>query len=279
MSAAEAALALEFPRTRTIRRPDARGGPRRRRAGRVRAGPSRGEGSKTIREARREPPRAATILRLAAEEGRRLAGETLPFDSREGSENRVGYYFRFPAGVVAAITPFNDPLAMVAHKAGPAIAAGNAVVLKPSSATPLSALRLAADLVAAGLPAGRLNVVTGSGEALGPALVTDPRVRVVTFTGGVATGAADRPGGRHQETVDGAGLQLSRDRPGRCQSGSRRAGGGVRRIRTGGAELSRSSARVRRRTPSTTRSAIVLSQRPPDSRPAGRSTKTPMSAR
>jgi glyceraldehyde-3-phosphate dehydrogenase (NADP+) len=146
------------------------------------------EGSKTIREAKREPPRAATILRLAAEEGRRLSGETLPFDSREGSENRVGYYFRFPAGVVAAITPFNDPLAMAAHKAGPAIAAGNSVVLKPSSATPLSALRLAADLVAAGLPAGRLNVVTGSGNALGPALVMDPRVRVVTFTGGVATG-------------------------------------------------------------------------------------------
>jgi glyceraldehyde-3-phosphate dehydrogenase (NADP+) len=146
------------------------------------------EGSKTIREARREPPRAATILRLAAEEGRRLAGETLPFDSRAGSENRVGYYFRFPAGIVAAITPFNDPLAMVAHKAGPAIAAGNAVVLKPSSATPLSALRFAADLLAAGLPSGRLNVVTGAGEVLGPALVTDPRVRVVTFTGGVATG-------------------------------------------------------------------------------------------
>jgi len=146
------------------------------------------EGSKTIREARREPPRAATILRLAAEEGRRLAGETLPFDSRAGSENRVGYYFRFPAGIVVAITPFNDPLAMVAHKAGPAIAAGNAVVLKPSSATPLSALRVAADLLAAGLPSGRFNVVTGSGETLGPALVTDPRVRVVTFTGGVATG-------------------------------------------------------------------------------------------
>ena len=77
---------------------------------------------------------------------------------------------------------------MVAHKVGPAIAAGNAVVLKPSSATPLSALRVAADLIAAGLPSGRLNVVTGSGEALGPTLVTDPRVRVVTFTGGVATG-------------------------------------------------------------------------------------------
>jgi glyceraldehyde-3-phosphate dehydrogenase (NADP+) len=146
------------------------------------------EGSKTIREARREPPRAAAILRLAAEEARRLAGETLPFDSSAGSENRVGYYFRFPAGIVAAITPFNDPLAMVAHKIGPALAVGNAVVLKPASATPLSALRVAADLRAAGLPPGRLNVVTGSGEDVGDALVADPRVRLVTFTGGVATG-------------------------------------------------------------------------------------------
>lgn len=146
------------------------------------------EGSKTIREARREPPRAAAILRLSAEECRRLAGETLPFDSRADSEDRVGYYFRFPVGVVAAITPFNDPLAMVAHKAGPALATGNAVVLKPSSATPLSALRFAEDLMAAGLPPGRLNIVTGWGEDLGPALVTDPRVRLVTFTGGVATG-------------------------------------------------------------------------------------------
>lgn len=148
------------------------------------------EGSKTIREARREPARAATILRLAAEEGRRLGGETLPFDSVPGSENRVGYYFRFPLGVVAAITPFNDPLAMVAHKIGPALAVGNAVVLKPASATPLSALRIADDFMAAGLPPGRLNIVTGSGEDIGAALVSDPRVRLVTFTGGVSTGEA-----------------------------------------------------------------------------------------
>jgi glyceraldehyde-3-phosphate dehydrogenase (NADP+) len=148
------------------------------------------EGSKTIREARREPKRAATILRLAAEEGRRLAGETLPFDSLRGSENRVGYYFRFPVGVVAAITPFNDPLAMVAHKIGPALAVGNAVVLKPACATPLSALRLAEDLRAAGLPAGRLNIVTGKGEDVGAALVSNPGVRLVTFTGGVSTGEA-----------------------------------------------------------------------------------------
>jgi len=146
------------------------------------------EGSKTIREARREPPRAATILRLSAEEGRRLAGETLPFDIRPGSENRVGYYFRVPVGVVAAIAPFNDPLAVAAHKVGPALAAGNAVVIKPASATPLSAFRLAEDLRAAGLPAGRLNVVAGSGEEIGYPLVTHPRVRMVTFTGGVAAG-------------------------------------------------------------------------------------------
>jgi glyceraldehyde-3-phosphate dehydrogenase (NADP+) len=90
--------------------------------------------------------------------------------------------------VVAAITPFNDPLAMIAHKVGPALAVGNAVVLKPASATPLSAVRFAEDIVAAGLPPGRLNVITGSGEALGPILVGDPRVRLVTFTGSVAAG-------------------------------------------------------------------------------------------
>lgn len=146
------------------------------------------EGSKTIREARREPPRAASILRLAAEAGRQIAGETLPFDSRSGSENRVGYYFRFPVGVVGAITPFNDPLAMTAHKVGPALAAGNAVVLKPASATPFSALMLARDLEDSGLPPGRLNVVTGAGSSIGEAIVTDKRVRLVSFTGGVETG-------------------------------------------------------------------------------------------
>jgi glyceraldehyde-3-phosphate dehydrogenase (NADP+) len=185
--AAEAAMAIDYPahaRYATLMRAadlvDSRGDDY--------AAAIAREGSKTIREARLEPPRAAAILRLSAEEGRRLAGETLPFDSRPGSENRVGYYFRFPVGVVAAILPFNDPLAMVAHKVGPALAAGNAVVLKPSTATPSSALRLAVDLMAAGLPPGRLNVVTGLGRALGDALVSDPRVRMVTFTGGVATG-------------------------------------------------------------------------------------------
>jgi len=146
------------------------------------------EGSKTIREARREPPRAANLLRFSADEGRRLAGQTLPFDCRAGSENRVGYYYRVPVGVVAAITPFNDPLAVPTHKVGPALAAGNAVVLKPSPVTPLSAFHLARDLMEAGLPAGRLSVVTGPDEEVGGALVRDPRVRLISFGGGVTTG-------------------------------------------------------------------------------------------
>ncbi len=146
------------------------------------------EGSKTISEARHEPPRAATILRLAAGESRRIAGETLPFDIRPGSENRKGYYTRRPVGIVVAIMPFNDPMAVTAHKIGPAIAAGNSVVVKPDSSTPLSILRMAEDFVAAGLPAGRLNVVTGHGSEIGDALVGDPRVRLVAFTGGVGTG-------------------------------------------------------------------------------------------
>lgn len=146
------------------------------------------EGSKAIREARREPPRAATILRLAAEEARRSTGEVLPFDIRPGSERRVGYYVRVPVGVIAAILPFNDPLAVMAHKVGPALAGGNAVVLKPDSSSPLAALRLAAHLQQAGLPAGRLNVVTGHGSEIGDALVEDERVRMISFTGGVKTG-------------------------------------------------------------------------------------------
>ena len=146
------------------------------------------EGHKTIREAQREPSRSADILRLAAEEGRRLVGETLPFDIRPGSENRQGYYFRVPVGVVAAILPFNDPLAVMAHKVGPALAGGNAVVVKPDSRSPLAVLRLAQHFLDAGLPAGRLNVVTGDGATVGPPLVQDSRVRMVTFTGGVRTG-------------------------------------------------------------------------------------------
>jgi len=146
------------------------------------------EGSKTIREARGEARRAVNTIALSGEEAKRILGETIPFDSMPGAENRVGYYYRFPIGVIAAITPFNDPLNLVAHKLGPIIAGGNSVVLKPATVTPLSALKLGEILLEAGLPPKILNIVTGYGNEIGDALVTDERVRMVTFTGGPEAG-------------------------------------------------------------------------------------------
>ncbi|NHZ84502.1 MAG: aldehyde dehydrogenase family protein [Planctomycetia bacterium] len=146
------------------------------------------EGSKTINEARKEVGRAINTITISAEEARRINGETIPFDSAEGSENRVGYYYRFPIGIIAAITPFNDPLNLVAHKLGPAIAGGNSVVLKPATATPLSALKLAECLLEAGLPGEILSVATGHGHEIGDTLVSDERIRMVSFTGGVDAG-------------------------------------------------------------------------------------------
>ncbi len=146
------------------------------------------EGSKTIREARGEVRRAVQTMTISAEEARRINGETIPFDTNPGSENRLGYYFRFPIGIIAAITPFNDPLNLVAHKLGPAIAGGNSVVLKPATVTPLSAIKLCEALMEAGLPENVLNVVTGYGSKIGDPLVTDPRVRMISFTGGVEAG-------------------------------------------------------------------------------------------
>lgn len=148
------------------------------------------EGSKTIREARKEVYRCTRTLRISSEEATRLLGETISFDQQEGSENRQGYFYRMPIGVVAAITPFNDPLNLVAHKVGPAIAGGNGIVVKPATVTPLSALKLAELFLEAGLPRKVLNVVTGPGGDVGDALVSDPRVRMVSFTGGVEAGLA-----------------------------------------------------------------------------------------
>lgn len=146
------------------------------------------EGSKTIREARAEVKRCIQTLQISAEEARRIQGETIPFDQREGSENRVGYYYRFPIGIIAAITPFNDPLNLVAHKVGPAIASGNAIIVKPATATPLSALLLAKAFEAAGLPPKVFSVITGHGGEIGDLLITHPDVRMVSFTGGLETG-------------------------------------------------------------------------------------------
>ncbi len=148
------------------------------------------EGSKTIREAAKETARCIQTLRISAEEARRIHGETIPFDQSPGSENRVGYYYRFPIGVIGAITPFNDPLNLVAHKVGPALAAGNAIIVKPATVTPLSALLLAEAFEHAGLPPKVLNVITGHGHEIGDVLVTHPDVRMITFTGGLKAGEA-----------------------------------------------------------------------------------------
>ncbi len=141
------------------------------------------EAGKTIRETRAEVARAAGIFQLAAEETRRLHGETVPFDALSNGEGHTGYWTRVPLGVVGAITPWNVPLALAAHKLAPALGGGNAVVFKPAEQTPLIGLRLVEVLRAAGLPAKALVCVTGDGAVVGDALVTHPDVAFLSFTG------------------------------------------------------------------------------------------------
>ncbi|MGW1028523.1 aldehyde dehydrogenase family protein [Streptomyces sp. NPDC002577] len=148
------------------------------------------ESSKTVREAGAEISRAAETLRLSADQAGHLTGETLPFDDTPRGEGRLGWYTREPVGVVAAITPFNDPLNLVAHKLGPALVAGNGVVLKPAERTPLTALAFAQILLDVGVPADRFAVVPGSGSRAGRALAGHPLVDLVSFTGGPRTGDA-----------------------------------------------------------------------------------------
>jgi len=145
------------------------------------------ETGKTIRQARREVRRCVNTLGLSADEARRNAGEVVPFDAFAGSEDRRGWFTREPLGVIVAITPYNDPLNLAAHKLGPAIAGGNAVILKPSELAPLAAIRLVEALEEAGMPRGIVSIATG-GAALGEALIASREVRMVSFTGGFATG-------------------------------------------------------------------------------------------
>ena len=135
-----------------------------------------------------EVSRAMETFRFSAEEAKRIHGETVPTDAGVAGEGRVGFYLRRPVGVVAAITPFNFPLNLVAHKVGPALAAGNTVVLKPASATPLTSIRLAEVLEEAGLPPHAINVVVGPGSKVGERLVSDTRVRKISFTGSATVG-------------------------------------------------------------------------------------------
>ncbi len=144
------------------------------------------EGIKTLREARGEVARCAETLRTAADSGDALTGETLPMEASARGEGRFGWFTREPLGVVAAISSYNDPLNLVAHKLAPALLAGASVVLKPSDQTPFSALHLARILLDCGVPPARLSVLCG-GPDLGGALVSHPDVAVVSFTGGVRT--------------------------------------------------------------------------------------------
>ncbi|WP_281658567.1 aldehyde dehydrogenase family protein [Halobacillus sp. Cin3] len=146
------------------------------------------EVGKPINEARGEVGRSALTLENSAEEAKRIHGEEIPVEAAPGSENRKAFTRRYPVGVVAAITPFNVPLNLVCHKVGPAIAAGNSVVLKPAEETPLSALLLTKLFEEAGLPKGRLNVLTGEGREVGPLLTANQEVNMFTFTGSPQVG-------------------------------------------------------------------------------------------
>ncbi|MFN4218016.1 MAG: aldehyde dehydrogenase family protein [Candidatus Bipolaricaulia bacterium] len=146
------------------------------------------EAGKPWKYALAEASRAVQTFRFAAEEAKRIHGETILMDAAIGAEGRKGFFIRQPLGVIAAITPFNFPLNLVAHKLAPAIAAGNTVVLKPASKTPLTALKLGEVLLEAGLPPTALNIVVGPGSIAGDLLIKDPRVRMITFTGSAAVG-------------------------------------------------------------------------------------------
>ncbi len=135
------------------------------------------EEGKILAEARMETTRSCEILNLSAEEAKRLYGETIPLDGGPGVNGKFGFTVRVPCGVVLAISPFNFPLHLVCHKVGPALAAGNSVIVKPAADTPLSALKLVELLLEVGFPPEGVDCLTGSGGVFGVALCADPRVR------------------------------------------------------------------------------------------------------
>jgi acyl-CoA reductase-like NAD-dependent aldehyde dehydrogenase len=146
------------------------------------------EAGKPMKAARVEAKRAMSTYTFAAVEARKLAGEMVPMDAAQAGEGKLGFTLRRPIGIVGAISPFNFPLNLVAHKLAPALAAGCAVVLKPASQTPLSALLLAELTAEAGLPPGWLNVVVGPSSEIGDVLIEDERVKAITFTGSGTVG-------------------------------------------------------------------------------------------
>jgi acyl-CoA reductase-like NAD-dependent aldehyde dehydrogenase len=146
------------------------------------------EAGKPMKAARVEAARAVSTFTMAAVEARRLAGDVVPMDASPAGVGKLAFTLRRPIGVVGAISPFNFPLNLVAHKVAPALAAGCPVVLKPASHTPLSALFLAELEHEAGLPPGWLNVVCGPADEIGEVLVSDERVKLITFTGSASVG-------------------------------------------------------------------------------------------
>jgi acyl-CoA reductase-like NAD-dependent aldehyde dehydrogenase len=146
------------------------------------------EVGKTLREARAEVERAANTFAFASDEAKRLAGDVIPFDAAAGGVSRQGFSMKIPIGTVLAITPFNFPLNLAAHKVAPAMAAGNPFILKPASVTPLADVVLGRIVLEAGWPADAVSVLPGPGSSVGLRLVRDPRPRMVTFTGSVEVG-------------------------------------------------------------------------------------------
>ncbi|MDQ0269200.1 aldehyde dehydrogenase family protein [Cytobacillus purgationiresistens] len=173
------------------------------------------ESAKPIKFALGEIDRTIETYKFAAEEAKRHTGEMIPMDAAKNGANRFGYTIEQPIGVIAAITPFNFPQNLVAHKVGPAIASGNPTVLKPASQTPLSALFLAELIDQTALPKGAFNVVTGSGKTVGDAFVNSDLVKMITFTGspGVGIGIRNKAGLKKValELGSNAGLIIDRN--------------------------------------------------------------------
>ena len=168
------------------------------------------EAAKPIKTARAEAQRAISTLQFSASVARSLAGEVVPLDAASAGVGKLGFTMRVPIGVIGAIAPFNFPLNLVAHKLGPAIAAGCAVVLKPAGQTPFSSILFAKVLLEeAGLPAGYLHVVTGPGSVVGNALVDHDDVALITFTGSPEVGWGIRARAPHKRV----GLELGNNAP------------------------------------------------------------------
>jgi len=168
------------------------------------------ESAKPIKTARVEAQRTISTFTFAAVAARTLVGDVVPMDASAAGEGKLAFTLRVPIGVVGAISPFNFPLNLVAHKVAPAIAAGCPVVLKPASQTPLSALTLARILLdECGLPAGHLNVVTGGGATVGSAIVDHPDVALITFTGSPEVGWGIRARAARKKV----GLELGNNAP------------------------------------------------------------------